>query len=53
MQVTTEPGEEAGRARTILEWLAHNPVPPESRRSAEELDAAIAAERAAWDEAAR
>ncbi len=49
MQVTTEPGEELGRARTILDWLAHHPVPPECRRTAEEIDAAIAAERAAWD----
>jgi len=49
MQVTTEPAEEPGRARTILDWLAHHPVPPESRRSAEEIDTAIAAERAAWD----
>jgi len=45
----TEVDEETGRARTILDWLARHPVPPENRRSAEEIDAAIAAERAAWD----
>jgi prevent-host-death family protein len=39
----------AGRAHTILDWLAQHPVPPENRRSAEDIDAAIAAERAAWD----
>ena len=45
----TEPNEEPGRARTVLDWLACNPVPLESRRTAEEMDAAIAAERGAWD----
>jgi prevent-host-death family protein len=45
----TKLGEEPGRARTILDWLAYSPVPPASRRSAEEIDAAIVAERAAWD----
>ena len=45
----TEPNEEPGRARTILDWLACSPVPLESRRTAEEMDAAIAAERGAWD----
>jgi antitoxin (DNA-binding transcriptional repressor) of toxin-antitoxin stability system len=38
-----------GLARTILDWVADHPLPPESRRSPEEIDAAIAAERAAWD----
>jgi prevent-host-death family protein len=46
--VAAAPGE-AGRAGTILDWLAEHPLPPESRRSTEEIDAAIAAERAAWD----
>ena len=45
----TRPDETSGQARTILDWLAHHSVPVESRRSAEEIDAAIAAERAAWD----
>jgi prevent-host-death family protein len=44
----TEPAEEPGRARTMLDWLAHHKVPAESRRTAEEIDAAIVAERAAW-----
>lgn len=39
----------AGRARTILNWLVQHPLPPENRRSAEDIDAAIAAERSAWD----
>jgi prevent-host-death family protein len=45
----TTPGETPGQARIILDWLEHHPVPVGSRRSAEEIDAAIAAERAAWD----
>ena len=44
----TEPGKEPGRARTILSWLSDHPVPPERRRSAAEIDAAIMAERVAW-----
>lgn len=45
----SEPGQEPGRARTILNWLEQHKLPPENQRSAEDIDAAIAAERAAWD----
>jgi len=38
-----------GKGSTILEWLAGHPVPAASRRSAEAIEAAIEAERAAWD----
>jgi prevent-host-death family protein len=40
---------ETGHASAVLDWLARNPLPPDSRRSAEDIDAAIQAERAAWD----
>jgi len=39
----------AGNARTILEWLAAHPLPAYKHRSAGEIDAAIAEERAGWD----
>jgi prevent-host-death family protein len=44
---TTEPP--IGSAERILGWLAKHPLPPRLQRSAEEIDADIAAERAAWD----
>jgi len=40
---------DAGRASAILDWLARHPLPPDAQRSAEEIDAAIEAERASWD----
>jgi prevent-host-death family protein len=40
---------DTGSASAILEWLAHHPLPPSTQRSAEEIDAAIQAERASWD----
>jgi len=40
---------ETGRAATVLAWLKQNPLPKDACRSAEEIDAAIAAERNAWD----
>ncbi len=39
----------AGSARAILDWLADHPLPPYARRSAKDIDAAVEAERAAWD----
>lgn len=39
----------AGRANAVLDWLAKHPVQPNSRRSAQEIDDAITAKRAAWD----
>ncbi len=35
--------------RNFLKWLASNPLPAHAQRTAQELDAAIAEERAAWD----
>lgn len=40
---------DTGSARAILGWLGRHPLPPYARRSAEEIDAAIEQERAAWD----
>ncbi len=40
---------DTGRASAILDWLARHPLPPDAQRSAEEIDAAIQAERASWD----
>ncbi len=39
----------AGNARGILDWLKKRHLPPYARRSAEEIDATIAEERASWD----
>jgi prevent-host-death family protein len=38
-----------GSAAYILEGLKQNPLPPHLRRTAEEIDASIAEERASWD----
>lgn len=38
-----------GRAKAVLGWLQQHPLPPAACRTAPEIDAAIAAERAAWD----
>jgi prevent-host-death family protein len=38
-----------GNARAILDWLKGHPLPAYARRSAEEIDADIRAERNAWD----
>ena len=38
-----------GSARAILDWIADHPLPPYARRTADEIDAAVEAERAAWD----
>ena len=49
--VADAPGRtiDTGRASAILDWLTRSPLPPDVRRSAEEIDAAIEAERASWD----
>ena len=44
-----EAPSDASRGRAILEWLERHPLPDYARRSAEEIDTAIAAEREAWD----
>ena len=36
-------------AAGLCGWLAANPLPAHARRSAEDIDADIAAERQAWD----
>jgi prevent-host-death family protein len=38
-----------GKGLTILNWLDRHPLPPHAQRSAEELDAAVAEIRGAWD----
>jgi prevent-host-death family protein len=45
----TESAAEQGSAKAILEWLEQHELPAHARRSPEEIDAAIAEERAAWD----
>ncbi|MCC6172151.1 MAG: type II toxin-antitoxin system prevent-host-death family antitoxin [Gammaproteobacteria bacterium] len=35
--------------RDIVRWLEQHPLPRHAQRSAEEIDAAVAAEREAWD----
>jgi prevent-host-death family protein len=35
-------------AAGVAHWLAANPLPAHARRSAEEIDASIGVERAAW-----
>jgi prevent-host-death family protein len=41
------PGTGSGRA--ILDWLESHSLPDYARRSAQEIDAAIEAERHSWD----
>ena len=38
-----------GNAQRILAWKENNPLPAHLRRSAEEIDAEIEAERNAWE----
>lgn len=38
-----------GNAAALLQRLRDNPLPPECRRSAEEIDAQIEQERNAWE----
>ena len=38
-----------GNGRRIVEWLRRHPLPAHARRSAEQIDAAIEEERAAWE----
>ena len=38
-----------GSAQRILAWLKEHRLPENARRSAEEIDADIAAERQSWD----
>jgi prevent-host-death family protein len=43
------PREKIGNGRAIVEWLRAHPLPDYARRSAEEIDADIQAERESWD----
>jgi prevent-host-death family protein len=45
----TPAAADTGNARTVLRWLENHPLPPYARRSSEEIDIAIAAERRSWD----
>lgn len=38
-----------GRGRNFLKWLRDNPLPAHAQRGAADIDAAIEAERNAWD----
>jgi prevent-host-death family protein len=38
-----------GSAAAILGWLGRHRLPPYAQRSADEIDAALEEERAAWD----
>lgn len=42
-------GERKGNARQMLEFLRNNPLPAESRRSPEEMEAQITENRNSWD----
>ena len=46
---STQTGPERGSGAALLQFLREHPLPPESRRSAEEIDARIREEREAWD----
>jgi hypothetical protein len=45
----SRPEPKLGGAEGILQFLRDNPLPPEYRRSAAEIDAGIQTEREAWD----
>lgn len=47
--VAGQPEPPLGSAAALLKWLEENPLPDSSRRTAEEIDADVAAEREAWD----
>jgi prevent-host-death family protein len=42
-------GKSLGNAQAVLDWAAAHPLPRYARRTAEEIDADIDEERAAWD----
>jgi prevent-host-death family protein len=45
----TETAWEPGSPKAILDWIDNHKLPAHARRSPEEIDADIAAERASWD----
>jgi len=40
---------DVGSGRAVLDWIENHSLPAYTRRSTEEIDAAIAEERASWD----
>ena len=48
MPTRPETGSEACSGRAILDWIRQHRPPDYARRSAEEIDAAIGAERESW-----
>ena len=44
----SDAASDAGSGKAILEWLERHRLPDYARRAAEEIDAAIEAEREAW-----
>ncbi|MBN9066239.1 MAG: type II toxin-antitoxin system Phd/YefM family antitoxin [Rhizobiaceae bacterium] len=42
-------GQDVGSGHAILDWIERHRLPAYARRSVEEIDAAIAEERASWD----
>ena len=44
-----QPAVRPGSGAALLRWLADHPLPPGSQRSHEEIEAAIADQRASWD----
>lgn len=42
-------GEKKGNVAAVLEFLRNHRLPPESRRSAEEIEATIQENRDSWD----
>lgn len=44
-----KPARVGSGARGLNHWLQHNPLPAHAARTAAQIDAALAEERAAWD----
>lgn len=49
VEATATARSDIGAAKAILLWLKTYPLPAYTRRSAQEIDAAIEEERRAWD----
>ena len=49
VSASAQPGPKEGPGSGIAGWLARNPLPAKARRNGAAIDAAIAAERGAWD----
>jgi len=42
-------GTDTGTEHDLVRWLKEHPLPAHLQRSAEEIEASVAAERGAWD----